>query len=124
MSPSVVGAANAMCAVPLASVRVVPMVTTPTDRVSVTFALGPVPSRNSMYAFTNWPGFAVVRSRFTVMVGPAAGGGSRTTIVSLVVVAFTDLSRATTVIGSGPGVAVNDSENAPSGFGTTVRSLI
>ena len=58
------------------------------------------------------------------MVGPAAGGGSRTTMVSLVVVSFPALSRATTVIESGPGVALNDSENAPSGFGTTVRSLI
>ena len=124
MSPSVVGAANAMCAVPLASVRAVPIVTTPTDSVTVVPAIGPLPSRRRTKAFTNCPGRTFALSRLTTSVGPPTGAGSRTTTVSFVVVSLPALSRATTVIGSAPGVAVNDSEKAPWGFGTTVRSLI
>src|SRR4029077_2064567 len=121
VSPSVDGATKGIRAVPDPSVTAVPIGVTPTDSVTRTPARGPVVPTTYTVARTPWPTFAITLSSVTVTVNPAMVVTCCAVTVSFCVVSFPARSRATTVIGTEPAVAENESLKAPSGVSATMR---
>src|SRR5256885_132626 len=123
VSPSVAGATNGIRAMPAPSVTAVPIEATPTESVTRTPARGPVVPTTYTVARTPWPAFALALSSVTVTVNPTICVTCCAVTVSFCVVSLPARSRETTAIGTDPGVAENESMNAPSGVITTMRPL-
>src|SRR6185295_8255956 len=121
VSPSVDGATNGIRAVPDPSVTAVPMEATPTDSVTRRPARGPVVPTTYTVARTPWPTRALVLSSVTVTVNPAIVVTCCAVTESFCVVSFPARSRATTVIGTEPAFAENESLKPPSGVRATMR---